>query len=162
MSSNIVHKGIVVRVEGASVTVRVQRSSACSICTAKAAAACVAGNISNSMILEAKIKTTSGIILPGDSVTVSVKSSHGLLAVIIAFIVPLILVVSTVIIITVKLQINEINGGLTGLGAAIAYYSMLYLFRRRLKHSFVVEASPTEQGHTPDRPTDDNAVCVAQ
>ena len=75
-----------------------------------------------------------------EDVIVSTQSSMGHLAVIIAFIIPLILVVAAIFV-GIKISGKEGISGLIGLSILVPYYYMLYIFRDKLKKNFVFTLS---------------------
>ena len=64
------------------------------------------------------------------------KSSLGLQAVFLAFVIPLIIVCTTIAVGT-YLQWEETTSGLTGLLLLVPFYSILYFLRDKLKKRFV-------------------------
>ena len=69
--------------------------------------------------------------IDGDTVFVM-----GLQAVLLAFVIPLVIVVGAIVIGT-NLQWDETTSGLTGLSLLLPYYCILYLMRDKLKRRFI-------------------------
>lgn len=71
----------------------------------------------------------------GEKVNISIHQSVGSWAVLLAYVFPLILVVSALIVLTSILE-DQGNAGLISLGLLLPYYSMLYLLRKRTANKF--------------------------
>jgi len=135
MSKGIQHTGVVERIEHARIFVRIVRQSACSGCHAKSV--CTSAD-SKTMIIE--IDDHSGKFEINEEVLVCGQCSTGMVAVWLAFGLPLLLLVSSAVAGT-SLSGNEIIGGLAGLSILLPYYAILYLMRDRLKKKFVLSLS---------------------
>lgn len=131
MSESINHSGIVERVEKDTVFVRITQQSACSGCHAQSM--CTASEKKDKII---EIPDSSGRFQPNEEVMICGESSLGLQAVLLAFILPLAIVV-TAIILGTNLHWNETTSGLTGLLLLLPYYYILYLVRDKLKRRFI-------------------------
>ena len=134
MSSNseISHRGRVVSVTPEVTTVEIISESACSACHAKGF--CSLG--------EAKVKRievpTSGWsgIGPGDEVEVVLKASMGHKAVLLAYVIPLVLLVA-VLLGAVSAGAEELYAGLAAIAAVAVYYFCLWLMRGRLRNEYI-------------------------
>ena len=122
----IQHRGIVKNIENNTVFVRIEQQSACSACHARSA--CLASD------------KAEKIIEPGEEVVVSVRSSMGIRAVVLAFVLPFILVV-TVVFAGIGLTGDESIGGLAGLAFLLHYYILIYLFRNKINKRFLFTVS---------------------
>lgn len=131
MSESIRHKGIVEKVDGGTVYVRIIQQSACSGCHAQSMCAA-----SESKVKVIEVPDTSGQFQVNEEVELCGRSSLGLQAVLLAFIFPLFIVVAAIIAGT-NMQWEETTSGLTGLLLLVPYYCILYLLRDKLKRQFI-------------------------
>ena len=125
------HSGVVERTDEHSVYVKVVPQTSCTGCQARSM--CISSG-GNEQIIE--VPDDSGEFHVNDPVILSGESSMGIQAVWLAFIIPLILVVATIII-TTHLQWKESTSALTGLSLLVPYYAVSYLLRDKLKKKFV-------------------------
>lgn len=127
----IQHRGIVKNIENNTVFVRIEQQSACSACHARSA--CLASDK-----VEKIIETTAPhgtLFEPGEEVVVSVQSSMGMQAVVLAFVLPFFLVVA-VVFAGIQLTGDEGIGGLAGLAFLFPYYILIYLLRNKINKRF--------------------------
>lgn len=131
MSESINHTGIIEKIEGNTVFVRIIQQSACSGCHAQSM--CSASETKEKIIevldYSEKFRIKEEVMLCG-------KSSLGLQAVLLAFILPLILVVIAIAT-GARMQWEDTTSGLTGLLFLILYYCILFLLRDKLKKRFI-------------------------
>jgi sigma-E factor negative regulatory protein RseC len=123
--------GIVERVEGNRVYVKVVQQPACAGCRAQSA--CMATGGSAPLI---EVTAPPGAFRPNESVRLEGSRSMGLQAVLSAFVVPLLLVTGAVIAGTV-VGWDEGVSALAGLFLLFPYYVILYFLRPVLKKRFV-------------------------
>lgn len=131
MSETIHHIGIVARISQEAVFVRITQRSACSGCHAKSM--CSASEQKKQII---EIPDHTGQYAVGEEVEVCGQTNLGMEAVVLAFVIPLILVVAGVAG-GIYLGCDESVSGLISLLILVPYYGALYLFRDRLKKRFV-------------------------
>lgn len=131
MSESIEHNGVVDKIEGNVVFVRIVQQSACSGCHAQSM--CSASDRKEKII---EIVDHSGQFQVDEQVKISGQSSLGLQAVLLAFVIPLVLVLAAIAVGT-GLQWEETISGLFGLLLLLPYYSLLYVLRDRLKRRFI-------------------------
>lgn len=131
MSESIHHTGIVERIDKDTVYVRIVQQSACSGCHAQSM--CTASEKKDKII---EIPDNSGRFQPNEKVMICGQNSLGLQAVLLAFVLPLVIVVLTIVIGTI-LNWDETTSGLTGLLLLLPYYYVLYLVRDKLKRRFI-------------------------
>lgn len=131
MKDNIRHDGIIERIEGNTIYVRILQQSACAGCHARAMC-----SASESKIKIIEITDHTGQYRPEDKVHVCGRSSLGLRAVLLAFVFPIIGVIGMV---ATGLQLGweESVSALAGLMLLAPYYFILYLMRNKLKRTFV-------------------------
>ncbi|MDR3140130.1 MAG: SoxR reducing system RseC family protein [Tannerellaceae bacterium] len=138
MKNIIHHCGIVEKIAGHSVFVKIIQQSACAGCHAKLM--CMAADNKEKVI---EIPDSSGLYHVNEPVIVCGQSSMGMEAVFLAFVLPLLLVVSAIIFGTC----NKWNDGLSALGGLLIllpYYGILYLTRDKLKKRFIFTLTKTE------------------
>lgn len=129
----IEHTGIVEKIDGKGMQVRIFQASACSGCQANSL--CLSSDKVEKII---DINSFSGNFKPGQSVIVTGQSGSGQKAVFLAYLMPLILLMASLVV-----SIKWVFPGKEGLAALIAlamplvYYLILYPFRNVLKRSFI-------------------------
>jgi sigma-E factor negative regulatory protein RseC len=123
------HEGIVQKISDKSVIVKILTGTACSGCHAKGSC-----NLSET---EEKFIEVSGSydVKPGDSVTILMKQSMGHTAVLFGYVFPLVAVIA-MLIIMVSSGVSESAAGLASLAIMVLYYTVLYLFRKRIDKKF--------------------------
>ena len=127
MSNVISHKGILDSIEGGVAHVRITQHSACSCC--KVASYCNSAE-SKEKLIDARVSEPSRYHV-GDEVTVMAAQSVGTKAVILAFVIPLILMMSTIATV-VRATGNEMWAAVSGIAILVPYYALLYMLRNRL------------------------------
>lgn len=128
MSEKIEHTGIITRIEGSKVQVQIVQLSACSTCHAKGA--CTASDKDDKFI---DVETTDTTFKIGDQVEICGESSMGLFAVFIAFVLPFLLILISLLILR-SYTTNEALSGTIALGVLVPYYIILSLFNKKLKN----------------------------
>jgi positive regulator of sigma E activity len=121
------------RVTDNSLIVNIVNQSACSTCHAQSAC-----TVSDFQDKEIEISNFSKSIVQGQEVTVVFHESKGFTALFYGYVLPFILVLSTLII-TLSISNNELLAGLLSLAILIPYYITLYFFRHLLKKVFNFE-----------------------
>ena len=132
MKDIIDHLGIVESMEDRHVRVRIVQSSACSGCHAKSLCASAE---SKEKIIDIWEADTDGLDV-GDEVHVCASLSMGRNAVVLAFIVPLVLMVVWMVVALLVLHLSELAaiGGV--LAVLLIYYIGIGAMRNRLKRTF--------------------------
>ena len=147
MSQQIRHEGKIERIDGEHIVVRITQKSACLSC--KLSEKCLTS--------ESKVKTidvyspNAAHYAEGDTVTVEASEKMGMTAVLLAFVVPTVVVVATIIA-TLFLTAadgaypldetkSQIAAALAGIAALAAYYAALYTYRRKLQNIIVFRIS---------------------
>lgn len=131
MAGQIEHDGVIDAIGNGTVQVRIVSESACSACHAKGA--CSAADMQDK-IVDVRVDGTTPYRV-GQVVTVTAEQSKGLLAVLLAYVVPSVLVIASLLLVF-KLWGNDILAGGVALGTAAFYFVVVYLFRERLSQSF--------------------------
>ena len=138
MNDVIKHKGIVERVEGSHLVVRIVQTSACAACSAKGL--CNASESKEKLIDVYEVKDTYQV---GEEVVLCGTTSMGMRAVLLAFGIPVLLLL---MVLFIAMKVTDGDSFLAALAALIAivpYYGLVYLFRDRLNKnfSFTIEKS---------------------
>ena len=137
MANTIRHQGIVENIKGSHLQVRIIQTSACASCSIK-------GHCSSADTKEKLIDVTDDNVSsyqPGDRVWVIGELSMGVMAVLLAFILPfLVLIFSLFIFMTI--WNDELGSALCSLALLIPYYYILWLNKSRLGKKFSFSISP--------------------
>lgn len=131
MSESINHNGRIEKIEGDTVFVRIIQQSACAGCHAQGMC-----SASEQKVKIIEVNDNSGKYRVNEEVMLCGRSSLGLQAVLLAFVIPIILVVAAIVAGT-YMQWDETTSGLTGLLLLVPYYCILYLLREKLKRKFI-------------------------
>ena len=128
MSNVISHTGIIDRIDEGMARVRIVQHSACSSC--KVASYCSSAESKEKII---NVRCTDGNRYHvGENVTVMAAQAVGTKAVVIAFVIPLVLIL-TVIAVVLYFTGKEATAALSGLAALIPYYAVLYMLKSQLE-----------------------------
>lgn len=127
MSERIEHSGFVTRIEGKNIQVQIIQMSACSSCHAKGA--CSAADMDEKFV---DVESTDDTLRVGDQVNIVGESSTGLLAVLLAFVIPFMLILTSLFFLR-NIVPNEAVSGTVSLALLIPYYIILSLFNKKLK-----------------------------
>lgn len=136
MQGVVEHSGTVVRVERDRLFVRIEATGACGACRAREA--CGMGE-ARERIVEALLPEAASYAA-GDEVTVGVRRSVGLRAVVVAYVGALAVLLAALVLGVSVLHWEERAAALASLGAVALYYGALRLLHRRIGRSvrFVV------------------------
>ena len=137
MANTIRHQGIVESINGHHIQVRIVQVSACATCSIKGH--CTTADAKEKLIdvFTSQIKAYQ----PGDNVWVVGQLSMGWWAVILAFLIPLVLLVAVLFTAHALTGDDLSSVGLTLLVLA-AYYLMLWLFRHKMSRKFAFYIEP--------------------
>ena len=140
MSQKISHSGVVERIEGDCIKVRIVQTSACAAC--KVASHCNAAE-SKVKIVDVFGCDTANYSM-GQEVTVWASRDVANRALLLGFGVPFLLLVC-VLLIALRLTANEGLAALCVLGSLVPYYFALWLLRNRIQRgiSFQIEEKNT-------------------
>ena len=136
---SITHLGRVESVDYPLVKVRIVQSSACSECHARKV--CLSADTREKTV-EALAGNHSFAV--GETVEVVGQMSMGLKAVLLAYVLPLLVLLAAVAVTVAVWPGREMLAAWLALGLTAAYYMALLGFRDRLKRKFVFEARPVE------------------
>jgi len=130
------HEGVVERIGAETCQVRILQASACSSCSARQL--CRSSESKEKVI---EVKGHYPTLQVGDTVTLIGSVRQGLRASVVAYLVPLILMV-VALYVGMRLA-GEGTGALAALLTLAVYYGVLYLFRDKLGKYFTFEIETT-------------------
>lgn len=128
MVDNISHSGVVESVEDGCVHVRIVVTSACAAC--KVAGYCNAAESKEKVVDVYTAKSAAYVV--GQAVTVSASRQVATHALLLAFGLPFVILVA-VLVGVLLLTGDELWAALGGLLALVPYYSILWLFRQKVR-----------------------------
>ena len=132
MNGKISHKGVIEHINGKHIKVRIIQSSACSSCQAKAICS---SSESKEKIIDIYDSSVEDYSI-GENVNVCASETMGRNAVILAFVLPLALILIWIILSVTYIKISE----LISIGGAFLlltlYYTTLYFNRKRISKTF--------------------------
>ena len=127
----IEHRGVITSITDNKVSVKILQQSACSSCHAKGA--CTAADSKEKMV---DVTDNTGSYRVNDQVTVVGQKSMGYKAVLWAFVIPIIIIISILFLSSSVLKLGEVEAALTTIISLVPYYAILYLLRNRMADSF--------------------------
>lgn len=131
MAELIEHSGVVERIEGDAVLVRITSHSAC--CCCKARAACGLAETQEKIV---EVHTPeAGSYHPGEEVSVGVRRRAGAVAVVYAYVGALAVLLVVLMVSSLALGWSDGASALAALAGVALYYGVLGLFRRRIEHT---------------------------
>ena len=134
--------GVVTAISPDIVTVQIQQQSACSGCHARDL--CVSSERREHQL---QLKTYGQHFSIGEQVIVVARRSVGRLAVLLAFVLPLLLIILTLSIAQTFLALSEATAVLVAIGLLSLYYLVLYTQRHRLEGRLVLMVEPITPHH---------------
>lgn len=137
MTNTIKHQGIVENIIGSHLSVRIIQTSACAACSVK-------GHCSSADSKEKVIDITdpsAGSFQIGEQVMVIGETSMGMMAVVLAFVLPFAVLILSLFIFMTVLN-DELYAALLSLALLIPYYYVLWLNKTRLKQKFSFTIKP--------------------
>ena len=136
-NNTIKHLGIVENIQGFHLSVRIVQTSACAACSAKGH--CSSAD-SKDKIIDI-IDTAASSYRVGEKVMVIGETSMGMMAVVLAFIIPFVLLIFSLFLFMALME-NELYSALLSLAILIPYYFILWLNKTRLKQKFSFTIKP--------------------
>ena len=134
MNDIVSHNGIITDISNDEVQVKILSKSSCVSCNIKSA--CNMSEMQEKIITIPAPKDKNLSI--GDNVKISMRIGQANKAVVFAYIIPLIILVSMIFILN-ALKLEEGINALISIGSLIPYYLILYLFRDKIKRKFEYE-----------------------
>ena len=136
-NNTIKHLGIVENIQGSHLSVRIVQTSACGACSAKGD--CSSAD-SKDKIIDI-MDTAAASYQVGERVMVVGETSMGMMAVVLAFIIPFVLLIFSLFLF-MSLIGNELYAALLSLAILVPYYFILWLNKTRLKQKFSFTIKP--------------------
>ncbi len=137
MANTIKHQGIVENIQGSHLSVRIIQTSACAACSAKGH--CSSADSKDKVIDITDTEASSYQV--GEQVMIIGETSMGMMAVVLAFVIPFVLLVTSLFIFMAWME-NELYAALFSLIILIPYYFILWLNKARLKQKFSFTIKP--------------------
>lgn len=136
MTDLIKHRGIVEKVDGSHVVVRIVQTSACSSCSAKGLC-----NASESKEKQIDVYELNASYKIGEEVVLCGTTSMGMQAVFLAFGIPVFILLITLFLSMKITDGNALLSSMVSLLVVIPYYFVLHFMKNRLnkKFSFIIE-----------------------
>ena len=128
----IEHKGVVRSVEEGVVRVAIEVNEACGSCASRKA--CSMGSSEKREIVV--YTTEASAYTVGEAVTVGAKQSLGVVAVLLCYVVPLVVLVGALAV-AISLGCSEGLAALISMVATTLYYAVLYLCRNRISKKVI-------------------------
>lgn len=137
MNGKIEHNGIIEHIDGKHIKVRIVQSSACSSCQAKAICS---SSESKEKVVDIYVNSSENYAI-GEQVNVCASETMGRNAVILAFVIPLIVMIICITLSIRYLMINEVISIAISLMFLALYYWILSISKNRIskKFSFWIE-----------------------
>jgi positive regulator of sigma E activity len=126
----IEQKGIVESVNNQRIVVRIDRGSACGHCSANGIC-----NMAESTERVIELKDSTQTFSVGEWVGITISRSMGNKAVILGYLIPFVLLISSLLIFT-AFKLSEWIVGVSSLLTLVPYFIILSLFRERLRKTF--------------------------
>lgn len=126
------HAGKIVSITPKVVSVKIESSSLCAACHAKGA--CTAADKTEKIIDAVNLYNLK--LEAGEHVTVTMKKSMGIRAVVISYVVPLFILLFLLLTLH-TLQLGELYTGLISVVGVGFYYIGLFLFKKKIASNFV-------------------------
>ena len=130
MTNTIEHQGIIVSIDNNIAHVRIEQTSACASCHVKSM--CGASE-KTEKIIDAHIADNT--LKVGDQVTIIGQKSLGFQAIILAYILPFVVIITSLFIVNI-FTTNEVIIGTCALASLIPYFAILRLMRNKIQAKF--------------------------
>ena len=131
MADIIKHRGIVEKVEGAHVVVRIVQTSACAACSAKGLC-----NASESKEKQIDVFEADASYRIGEEVVLCGSTSMGMRAVFLAFGIPMLLLLFALFVSMRVTDGDALVSSLVALLAVVPYYLVIYFMKDKLNRTF--------------------------
>ena len=131
MADIIKHRGIVEKVEGAHVVVRIVQTSACAACSAKGLC-----NASESKEKQVDVYEAGASYRIGEEVVLCGSTSMGMRAVFLAFGIPMLLLLFALFVSMRVTDGDALVSSLVALFAVVPYYLVIYFMKDKLNRTF--------------------------
>jgi len=133
MAQLIEHRGVINKIEDHLIEVLIVQQSACGECQAKGT--CMAADKQEKLI---EVEKVDGDFKVGETVVLCGHQSIGLQAVLLAFILPFVLILTALLVLQLFALNESVSGGIA-VSVLIPYYVVLSFFNEKLKSKFRFE-----------------------
>ena len=134
MEHRVSHEGVVTEIDNNNIRIKILSKSACASCNIKTA--CNMSEMQEKIITIAAPKDKE--LTVGQEVRVSIALGQANKAVIFAYVIPSIILISMIFILN-GFKIDEGINALISIGSLIPYYLILFLFKDKIKRNFEYE-----------------------
>lgn len=131
-NEEIRHRGVVFDISGRRIDVSVKPEEACGSCKAKSV--CAAGDGGQRIV--SVMSEVPDMFSIGEEVEVSTARIMGVKAVIYAYVIPFVIMLSLLLAL-LEAGVSESTAGLSALCGVAAYYIVLFFFRRKLEKTII-------------------------
>ena len=141
MNKEIVHSGVITGMDGNKIRIHIEQQSACSTCHSRSV--CMASDMKGKEVF---VENDGGNYQIGETVELLGRTSTGLLAVLLAFVIPFLLILLSLIILQ-RVVTSEAVSALISLSLLMPYYLILSLFNKKLdkKMQFYIQKTGNNQ-----------------
>ena len=141
MNKEIVHSGIITGMDGNKIRIHIEQQSACRTCHSRSV--CMASDMKEKEVF---VENDGGNYQIGETVELLGRTSTGLLAVLLAFVIPFLLILLSLIILQ-RVVTSEAVSALISLSLLMPYYLILSLFNKKLdkKLQFYIQKTGNNQ-----------------
>ena len=130
-NSPITHEGIVQNIEGHNITVKLSVQSACAACHAKGI--CGAAESQDKTVVARNVNDETFTV--GEKVRVELRQTLAFKAVVICYLLPFIVLMTTFCLMSYFVE-NELIGVGVAFLATVIYYFLVWLFNKRIERKF--------------------------
>ena len=134
MENKISHEGVITKIDEGNIEIKILSKSACASCNIKGA--CNMSEMQEKTITIPAPKDKNLSI--GQEVKISMGLGQANRAVIFAYVIPVIILISMIFILN-TLKINEGINALISVGTLLPYYLIIFLFKDKIKRKFEYE-----------------------
>lgn len=138
MENRIEHRGQIVSIDGSTggIKVRIEAKEACSGCHARSS--CSGANVEGKEKIIDVMPRQGTTYAVGDSVMLYITNAMGGRAVVIAYIIPVVICIGSLVVMSMYKVADNI-AGLISLGAIMLYLFILFTFRRKISKKINIE-----------------------
>lgn len=141
MNKEIVHSGVITGMDGNKIRIHIEQQSACSTCHSRSV--CMVSDMKGKEVF---VENDGGNYQIGETVELLGRTSTGLLAVLLAFVIPFLLILLSLIVLQ-RVVTSEAVSALISLSLLMPYYLILSLFNKKLdkKLQFYIQKTGNNQ-----------------
>ena len=139
-NKTVVHEGIIQKIEGQQITVKMVVDSACAACHAKGI--CGAADSQDKVVVAKNVNDESFSV--GERVQVELRQTLAFQAVLIGYLLPFVVLMTTFCLMSYFVK-NELIDVSVSFRATILYYFIVWLFNKKIERKFVCYISKLPQ-----------------